>query len=51
MTGSTTCEPQLTNYFTELLGTHSWTTVKLDLYGLKFYTQHVPERNRGWPLG
>ena len=34
-------EPQLTNYFTELLATHSWTTVKLDLYGLKFYTQHV----------
>ena len=34
-------EPQLTNYFTELLGTHSWSAVKLDLYGLKFYTQHV----------
>jgi len=34
-------EPQLRNYFTELLGTHSWSAVKLDLYGLKFYTQHV----------
>jgi len=34
-------EPQLTNYFTELLATHSWSAVKLDLYGLKFYTQHV----------
>jgi site-specific recombinase XerD len=34
-------EAQLTNYFTELLASHSWTTVKLDLYGLKFYTQHV----------
>lgn len=34
-------EPQLTNYFTELLGTHSWSAVKLDLYGLKFYYQHV----------
>lgn len=34
-------EPQLTDYFTELLGTHSWSAVKLDLYGLKFYTQHV----------
>ena len=34
-------EQQLTDYFTELLGTHSWTTVKLDLYGLKFYYQHV----------
>ncbi|WIM06171.1 MAG: hypothetical protein OHM77_02430 [Candidatus Nitricoxidivorans perseverans] len=34
-------EAQLANYFTELLGTHSWSAVKLDLYGLKFYTQHV----------
>ncbi len=34
-------EPQLTDYFTELLATHSWSAVKLDLYGLKFYTQHV----------
>ena len=34
-------EPQLTNYFTELLSTHSWSAVKLDLYGLKFYYQHV----------
>ena len=32
---------QLTDYFTELLGTHSWSAVKLDLYGLKFYTTHV----------
>ena len=34
-------EQQLTDYFTELLGTHSWSAVKLDLYGLKFYTTHV----------
>lgn len=34
-------EPQLTTYFTELLTTHSWSAVKLDLYGLKFYYQHV----------
>ena len=34
-------EPQLTSYFTELLGTQSWSAVKLDLYGLKFYYQHV----------
>jgi len=32
---------QLTDYFSELLGTHSWSTVKLDLYGLKFYYAHV----------
>ena len=34
-------EAQLTTYFSDLIGTHSWTTVKLDLYGLKFYTTHV----------
>ena len=34
-------ELQLLNYFHQLLGTHSWTTVKLDLYGLKFYYAHV----------
>jgi integrase/recombinase XerD len=35
------CEAQLTDYFTDLLDTHSWSTVKLDLYGLKFYYTHV----------
>ena len=34
-------ESQLTGYFTDLLDSHSWTTVKLDLYGLKFYYTHV----------
>ena len=34
-------EPQLTDYFTELVASHSWSSVKLDLYGLKFYTTHV----------
>lgn len=34
-------EQQLLNYFTDLLGTHSWSAVKLDLYGLKFFYQHV----------
>ncbi len=28
---------QLLDYFTELLDTHSWSAVKLDLYGLKFF--------------
>jgi integrase/recombinase XerD len=32
---------QLTNYFTDLLDSHSWSAVKLDLYGLKFYYSHV----------
>ena len=34
-------ERQLTDYFTELLASHSWSAVKLDLYGLKFYYAHV----------
>ena len=35
------CEQQLTDYFTDLLDSHSWSAVKLDLYGLKFYYTHV----------
>jgi integrase/recombinase XerD len=34
-------EAQLTDYLSELLKTHSWSAVKLDLYGYKFYTTHV----------
>ena len=34
-------EQQLTDYFFELVSSHSWSTVKLDLYGLKFYYEHV----------
>ena len=34
-------EPQLIEYFTDLLETHSWSAVKLDLYGLKFFYTHV----------
>ena len=32
---------QLTDYFTSLLSTHSWSAVKHDLYGYEFFTQHV----------
>lgn len=32
---------QLTDYFSDLITTHSWSAVKLDLYGFKFYTLHV----------
>ena len=35
---------QLLDYFTDLLEYHSWSTVKLDLYGLKFFYTHVLER-------
>jgi len=34
-------EQQLTDYLTDLLVSHSWSAVKLDLYGLKFYYTHV----------
>lgn len=34
-------EAQLTDYFSDLIATHSWSAVKLDLYGFKFYTVHV----------
>ncbi len=34
-------EQQLTDYFSDLLNSHSWSAVKLDLYGLKFYYTHV----------
>ena len=34
-------EAQLADYFSDLLASHSWSSVKLDLYGLKFYTTHV----------
>ena len=34
-------EAQLTDYYSDLLSSHSWSSVKLDLYGLKFYYTHV----------
>ena len=34
-------EAQLLDYFSNLLETHSWSTVKLDLHGLKFFYAHV----------
>lgn len=34
-------ESQLLDYFTDLQRTHSWSSVKLDLYGLKFYYRHT----------
>lgn len=34
-------EHELTDYFADLVESHSWSSVKLDLYGLKFYYDHV----------
>jgi len=31
---------QLLDYFHELLDSHSWSAVKLDLYGLKFFSEN-----------
>jgi site-specific recombinase XerD len=42
-------EPQLTDYFSDLIKTHSWSAVKLDLYGLKFYYTHVLHKPWGAP--
>ena len=39
-------EDQLLDYFSALLQSHSISTVKLDLYGLKFFYVHVLKR--GW---
>jgi site-specific recombinase XerD len=35
---------QLLDYFSSRLATHSWSAVKLDLYGLKFFYRHVLEK-------
>ena len=35
---------QLTDYFADLLESHSWSTVKHDLYGLKYYYEHVLQK-------
>jgi len=34
-------EQQLIDYFSDLLDSHSWSAVKLDLYGRKFFYAHV----------
>ena len=41
-------EAQLTDYFSDLIATHSWSSVKLDLYGYRFYTTHV--LRKAWTL-
>ncbi len=41
-------EAQLMDYFSALLKTHSWSAVKLDLYGLKFFYRYV--LRQPWPV-
>lgn len=48
-----TCPDQLTldqikEYFTQLIQSHSWSTVKLDRCGLQFFYQHVLDREWVW---
>jgi site-specific recombinase XerD len=39
-------QDQMLDYFDQLLLSHSWSGVKLDLYGLRFFTMHV--LNKPW---
>ncbi len=39
---------QLENYFSELVETHSWSTVKIDRLGLMFFWKHVLEQDWQW---
>jgi site-specific recombinase XerD len=39
---------QLAGYFSELVESHSWSTVKLDRCGLQFFYKHVLERDWQW---
>jgi len=41
-------DEQLIEHFSQLLATHSWSSVKHDLYGYKFYCAHV--LGRPWSL-
>ena len=42
---TTLTQDQLLDYFSGLLKTHSMSTIKLDLYGLRFFYQHVLKRD------
>ncbi len=39
---------QLENYFSDLVETHSWSTVKIDRLGLMFFWKHVLELDWQW---
>lgn len=39
---------QLAGYFSELVESHSWSTVKLDRCGLQFFYKHVLDRDWKW---
>ena len=39
---------QLAEYFSDLLESHSWSTVKVDRWGLQFFYRHVLQRDWRW---
>ncbi len=39
---------QLTDYFSQLIDTHSWGTVRVDRNGLQFFWQHILKRDWQW---
>ena len=39
---------ELKNYFSNLLKTHSWSTIKCDRCGLEFFWTHVLDKNWDW---
>lgn len=39
---------QLADYFSELVDSHSWSTVKVDRNGLQFFWQHVLKKDWRW---
>ncbi|MCU7850365.1 MAG: phage integrase N-terminal SAM-like domain-containing protein, partial [Candidatus Thiodiazotropha sp. (ex Lucinoma kastoroae)] len=39
---------QLTDYFSQLIDSHSWGTVRVDRNGLQFFWQHILKRDWQW---
>ena len=39
---------QLQDYFSQLVKTHSWSTVKIDRLGIQFYWKHILHRDWDW---
>lgn len=39
---------ELKKYFSDLVSSHSWSTVKIDTYGLVFFWKHVLDREWDW---
>lgn len=39
---------QLQDYFSQLVDTHSWSTVKVDRLGLQFYWRHILKKDWQW---